>query len=183
MNYKSKLLISQPASHSDFFKQSVILIAEHDDGHGAWGVMLNRPLQKVKLKSVLEQVRVTYSNKDISCYLGGPVEQNAIHLVHTNDVQMPNSHIINSNISVTSSVDLFNLIEQGEGPKQWICTLGMSTWAPGQLEGEMGGQHPWTPTHKWLTADCPTTILDTEPKMLWKQSVAASVKEATANLF
>ena len=181
MNYTNKLLASQPTTNSDFFKESVILIVEHGQ-KGAWGLQINKPTDTLKVKEVVRDIGVSLDS-DKNCYMGGPVEQQALHLVHSADCVMTNSIPINDDINITSNQTMFNEIQAGRGPSTWFCTLGMCTWAPGQLEGEMGGEHPWTPQHKWLMTDIPKDLLTYNPRLLWKQVVNNCIKEATANFF
>ena len=182
MNYTGKLLMAQPSSKSDFFKESVVMIVDHKDDHGAWGLQINRQLKAFSINKILVEKDIQLE-EDRPIYLAGPVEQAAIHLIHTGDCVMSNTVHINSDLCVTSNVTMFREIVAGRGPKKWICTLGMSTWAPEQLEGEMSGRHPWTPEHKWLVTDTPNELLDINHKHMWKHFVNVCVKEATATLF
>jgi putative transcriptional regulator len=181
MNYTGKLLASQPTTQSDFFKESVILIVDHSE-KGAWGLQINKRTDTLRVNEVVKDIGVSIDSEEL-CYIGGPVEQQALHLVHSSDCVMSNSIPVNDEINITSNGTMFAELQSGRGPKDWICTLGMCTWAPEQLDGEMSGQHPWTPQHRWLVTDPPKDLLNINPKLLWKQVVKSCVEEATANMW
>jgi len=181
MDMTGRLLVSQPTSKSEFFKESVILLVQHDE-RGAWGIQINKPLDTLSIKDVITDPEVGITN-DTKCYLGGPVEQQAIHLLHSSDCVMSNSLPITDTLTITSNATMFKEMEMGRGPSKWICTLGMCTWAPGQLDGEMRGEHPWTPQHQWLDTAIPKDLLDRNPRMLWKECVKTCVENATSTFF
>lgn len=182
MNYTNKLLASQPTSRSEFFKESVILVIEDSPKTGTWGLQLNKQTDTLKVNTVVSEIGV-HIDTDKNCFIGGPVEPNALHIVHSSDCIMSNTIPINDNLNVTSNQSLFEELQRSRGPSDWIITLGMCTWAPHQLAGEMSGEHPWTPQHKWLVTDCPKDVLNINPKLLWKQIVKTCVEEATASMF
>jgi len=175
-----KLLIAQPQCQSDFFKETVILTVDHHSD-GAWGLVLNRPLKTIKVKDIARSVDVNYEGEE-TAYMGGPVEQRAIHILHTPDVMCHNTIAINRGVAVTSSVEMLHKIAREEGPAKWRCVMGISGWTGGQLDGEMSGTPPWTTHHKWLTLNCFDHLFDYKIDMLWKTCVKLSIEEATKGI-
>jgi putative transcriptional regulator len=73
---KTKLLIAQPFLQDKHFERSVILICEHEN-QGTFGFILTRPTNL----AVSEVIEV--SSFDQILHIGGPVEQNTLHFIHT----------------------------------------------------------------------------------------------------
>jgi len=181
MNYTSKLLIAQPTGFSEYFERAVILICEHT-AQGAWGLVLNKSAKPVTVKGISKAVGVEI-NVDREAYLGGPVETNSIHVVHSPDVKVHNTMQITPHVCVTSSVELMGMIGNNKGPEYWRLTCGMSCWSSGQLEGEMSGEKPWRPEHRWLTLDSPDHLLEINPMALWSECVKLTVADTTSKYF
>lgn len=177
-----KLLIAQPNAQSSFFSQSVVLVVQHTDQQGAWGLVINKPSMVADVQQVCEAFDLK-TNLRTEAYVGGPVHNNNVHIIHTGDVIQDNSIQINKNIWVTSSISLLDDIVQDRGPHRWRLCLGTSSWTPGQLEGEQSGTHPWTPQHKWLTMPVPLDIMEKPVQSLWKDSVLESVKQSVDTFF
>jgi len=72
------LLISAPMMQDPNFRRSVVLLCEHNDREGTFGLILNRELD-VSLGDVLDEY-VTY---DPPLYMGGPVQRETLHYLHT----------------------------------------------------------------------------------------------------
>ena len=181
-NFAGKLLIAQPNANSTFFEKTVILVCGHDQSKGAWGVIVNKP-SPVPLRMVSESVSLDIDMGDSNAFVGGPVDPHSINILHTSEVEFPNTLAVTPHLSVTSSLDLMELIGHGRGPVNWRCMLGISGWGPGQLEGEMSGEHPWTKEHKWLVMDAPKNLLSRSLPGLWQGCISESVGNITSKFF
>jgi len=179
---QGQLLVAQPSANSSFFSQTVIMVAEHTITNGAWGLVINRPSMVADVRAVAEAFDIPATLKD-QAYVGGPVHGSNVYFIHTGDCIESNSIQITNNIWITSSVNILNEVAQGRGPHRWRMCLGTSTWAPGQLEGEQSGEHPWTPQHRWLTLPTTNDILEKPVQSLWKDSVTASIKNSVDSFF
>lgn len=71
------LLLSEPFLPDPNFSRTVILITEHNP-LGSIGFVLNQPT-KVSLNEAIEN----FPKFDATIYLGGPVETNSLHFLHT----------------------------------------------------------------------------------------------------
>lgn len=183
-DFRGQLLIAQPKCNSDFFKESVILMVEHNE-YGAWGLQINKPLETINTSTVAKTLELhlddTHSKE---VFLGGPVETTSIHLLHTPDCVMSNTISINEGLCVTSNSTMIREIQAGRGPSKWRMIMGVCGWDSSQLEGEMSGQHPWTKEHRWLTLPAPSRyLLDLDVKFMWKGMVTQCIEQATANFF
>ena len=74
---KGRLLISEPSMEDSNFFRSVILLAVHNE-HESVGFVLNQPT-KIKVHQLIEN----FPKSNFPIYIGGPVERNSLHYVHT----------------------------------------------------------------------------------------------------
>ena len=71
------ILISEPSLRDFFFRQSVILLAEHNE-EGTFGLIINKPIE-VKLKEIIKG----FPAYKLPVYLGGPVKTDSLYYLHT----------------------------------------------------------------------------------------------------
>ena len=74
---KGRLLISEPSMEDENFFRSVILLAVHNEKESV-GFVLNQPT-KIKVHHLIEH----FPKSDFPIYIGGPVERNSLHYIHT----------------------------------------------------------------------------------------------------
>jgi len=178
---QGKVLISQPTTNSPFFNESVILVCEHH-AKGAWGLVVNKQHPSLDLKTVSQGIDCgIYANEYV--FQGGPVAQEGLHFIHTPDCTVGDTFSVTPGLCVTSSEAMLREIGENRGPSNWRLCVGVSTWQAGQLEGEMGGEPPWTPQHKWLYTTCPMNLLEIPIPTLWQSATSESISESVKNLF
>jgi putative transcriptional regulator len=153
-NLTGHILVAQPKGLESIFSKSVILVAKHG-ADGAWGVMVNKSTPKVTLDAVMSSTGISYTNPE-PIYVGGPVEHNRVHVVHSLDWHVASTVMVTPEIGITSELSVMTAIAGGVGPKLYRACIGVSAWAAGQLEGEYKGLPPWKLEHRWL--DAPATI-------------------------
>jgi putative transcriptional regulator len=176
-----QILIAPPAQKDEFWNSTVIYIYEKTP-HGTAGLVVNKPSDK-HVRDLADHHKVVYGGND-ALYIGGPVKNSAIVLLHTNDWHCSNTFQITDRASISSDKSMISRIADGDTPHRWKMFLGMSVWAPGQLEAEIEGTEPWTKRNSWLIAPANNSILfDNEPERAWKRSITLAVKEATGSLF
>ncbi len=136
-----QLLVSLPSMTGDYFKKTVILLIEHNLD-GAFGLVVNRPIQS-NLGELLRKQEEFDLEEDFQLEVPlletGPVEQNRLFFLHSNERKLNNSLAINSKVSLSTSINLLYAINKQEGPKDIIAGLGYAGWSPGQLENEIKG--------------------------------------------
>ena len=144
---KNYFLIATKKMRDPRFKNTVIIMLENDE-KGAWGLVINKPLSSIPLGSLIYKSRdVTNKQKElynvkIPVYWGGPVNENKILILHSKEYK--NESTINfKNISISSDYNILFEIADNKGPKKNLVLLGISSWAEGQLEGEME-REDWT---------------------------------------
>lgn len=180
-----RLLVASPELTGPTFNQTIIYMIHHDET-GAYGVVINAPMGEVPLDRLLEQFTpeapgdqpsedAPKSNADeaavLKVYFGGPVRRQAASLLHSSDVMLPDSELIDDGIAFTRDPELLRLIAKGEGPKDSIFTLGYAGWAPGQLEGELQRGSWYVIT--WSKA----MIFDPDVETKWDRAVAQGAPE------
>jgi len=135
---KGKVLISEPFLRDEYFKRSIVLLAEYGN-EGALGFVLNKPVNMAVSKLVKD-----FPEADIPVYLGGPVSTNTLHYIHTLGDLLPGSKSIFSEIYWGGDFErLKKLIEQGVATRNNLrFFIGYSGWDAGQLERELS-ENSW----------------------------------------
>lgn len=161
---EGNLLIATPLLNGSCFEKSVIYVCLHNEG-GAMGILVNHVLDNLKCFDIFSQLdirpsEITHGNAPV--YFGGPTESAKGFILHTNDYSNHGTHILNRNISLTSTIDILKDIAAGNGPQKKIFALGCSGWAPGQIEKEIKA-------NSWLTASANEEIIfDTHNEDKWQ---------------
>jgi len=163
---QSQLLIAMPGMNDPYFDHTVTLICQHNED-GCFGLTINRPIQ-VTLEELFEQLEIATENptvKGVHALRGGPVQAEQGFVIHDKSKQWENTIAINDDIAVTASRDILYDIAKGEGPENFLLTLGCASWAPGQMEAEIIN-------NSWLNCDVDTGILFNTPfEKRWDNAV------------
>ena len=107
-------------------------------------LIINRKLE-LKLKELFKGLEVNGTYKlDNKVYLGGPVSPGAIFILHSPEKSWKDTLKVSDEIFMTTSPDAIKDIAKGEGPQDFIITLGYTGWGPGQLNDEIS-------ENAWLT--------------------------------
>jgi putative transcriptional regulator len=175
------LLIAPPNMPDPRFKQSVILITQHGI-NGTQGLCLNRPAPNT-VNTLIEPLGHKLED-DQQIYWGGPVATTTLWLLHENTWTSENTMEVNDDWALTSSLQMFDQITV-DPPRQQRYCIGLSSWAPGQLEAEIVGQQPWHREASWLVAHspAPADLFQIPTRDLWAFCCEISAKEAVANWF
>lgn len=161
-------LIAMPSLEDQGFAHTVIYMCEHNE-YGAIGIVINRPISMM-LGEIFQQMNISCTDTAINqtpVLAGGPIDQERGFIFHKPSKHKWRSTInLSSDIAITTSKDILEAIAGGEGPKQFLISLGYAGWAPGQLESELK-------ENAWLTVKADKHILfDTPYESRWFESVA-----------
>lgn len=74
---RGQLLLSEPFMHDPNFSRKVILLCEHEEREGTYGLVLNEQTE-YSLSDALE-----IDDADHPVFRGGPVEQDTLHYLHS----------------------------------------------------------------------------------------------------
>lgn len=157
---RGDLLIAEPFMKDPNFGRSVVLICEHKEDEGSFGLVMNKQ-SMVTVDQVSDQLPF-----EIPLYVGGPVEQNTLHFIHKFD-------------DLEGAIPLKNGLFWGgdyEQIKEFLAIgritkencrffMGYSGWGSYQLKEEFEKQS-WIVSHGKLNS-----ILDIDPDELWNATL------------
>ncbi len=128
-----RILLSEPLSLDSVFFRSMVLLTEHNE-EGSIGYILNKPTP-YRLNQVLN---ANYSFNPI-IHLGGPVQTNTLHFIHTLGDKLPGSKKIIDGLYWNGDFEIVKLIvEENQLDDSKIrFFLGYSGWASKQLDDEL----------------------------------------------
>ena len=159
------LIAAKHLRDSNFFK-SVILMLEHNED-GAMGVVINHPMD-VSVSSALSK-HFEESKAGQSLLAGGPVEENALLILHNSlDYDQEHDPVV-PGVFVGTSPDVFEKVVesslQDDGSTsefQFRIYAGYSGWGEGQLEHEMS-------RGDWFSIPASANLVfDHEPYDVWE---------------
>lgn len=175
VNFQGKLLVAHP-NLTGFFARSLILVYQDDPQHGISGVILNKPT-KVNVKQIIEDRGFGYGGTEYM-YKGGPVNDQAILLTHTDEWYSSNTMQIGNGLAITSDNPMIEKIAMNNSPMQWRMSLGMAGWHLGQLQKEISNQNGW------LTCEASRAIVfDKDGERQWNTAVQACANQTIDSYF
>jgi putative transcriptional regulator len=156
---KGKVLIAEPFLNDTYFKRSVVFITEHNQ-EGSVGFVLNKPVD-LKVQDVIQN----FPFIDAGISIGGPVNTNTLHYIHTLGDLLPESINVLDNIYWGGDFEtLKQFISEGKIRRDQIrFFLGYSGWGLEQLENELK-------ENAWLVSDINSEmIMKGEQEGFWNQ--------------
>jgi|TARA_A100001388_G_scaffold176448_1_gene132038 putative transcriptional regulator len=164
-NFKGKLLVAKPHVMRDpFFQKSVVYIYEQQ-GEVVLGLILNKPTNMTTTD--VNKLRGTINSGAVApLYRGGPVSEQSLLMIHTDDWSSTNTLDAKNGLLVSSDELMLEKLAMENLPKCWRLMSGMSTWVIPQLQTEIY-------RHKaWLVIDPNKQIFfDTDGEEQWKASI------------
>ena len=159
-----------PGLADPMFEKSVSYICQHNE-EGAMGLTINHPTN-LSFADLLSQLGIPLVNENLASlpvYLGGPVETGHGFILHSSDTApWKQTMKINDEISLSSSKDILIAIANGEGPADFLITLGYAGWSGGQIEREME-------ENSWLNVPAEKDIIFSTPYEKRWESAAMSL--------
>ena len=175
------LLVAPPAQDDDFWAKSVIFLYEENPSNTI-GLIVNKPSDRT-LKELAEHHNIEYSGEEL-LYIGGPVNPNALVMLHTDDWACSNTMQVSDTFRISSDKSMLKRICAGDRPRRWKMFLGMSAWTSTQLEGELSGTPPWSKKKAWLTAPANEQIVfGKHADSAWKRGIDLAATQAVQNFF
>jgi putative transcriptional regulator len=168
--FNGKFLVAKSKLQDPNFRQTVVLLVQHDD-NGAFGLVVNRPVPV----------------KELPCpvYAGGPCETEGLFLLHghpewtepelaaDNDDQPAKEVAPGIFLGDSSCAEKIENLK-GDDPRVRMIA-GYAGWGPGQLEGELA-EGVWS-----LTAATGKLLFDVPAKQLWQHLKPPSIPEPSLN--
>ena len=155
---QGQLLIDGNNLAGSFFSRTVVLLCQHNK-EGAFGLVLNRSMDKTVGEMIVEDLPERIQDQDLS--IGGPVQGQAMSFLHSDDY-LPNANVI-PNLNLEHSIDelgnrkfIFAHI-----PGAHLCRV--LRLGAGQLEDEMK-------RNSWLTHSASIEhVFAIPPEQLWRE--------------
>ncbi|WP_338766830.1 YqgE/AlgH family protein [Bernardetia sp. ABR2-2B] len=148
-------LLAEPLLDDPNFDRTVILVCQHSE-EGSFGLVVNRQTE-ISVSEATDLLEI--ENK---LFVGGPVEQNTMHFLHTM-TELKESLIISEDIFWGGDFDnLQELALKGKITKQ-NCRffVGYSGWSELQLDAELEN-------NTWIISKVnPKIMFQHEPEQLW----------------
>lgn len=148
-----KFLVAMPGMDDPRFEDTILYVCGHDKS-GAMGLIVNKLVESISFKGLLEQLDIEVEGQvpHVPVYFGGSIEMGRGFVLHSNDYVLESSVAITDDVILTGTVDILTDIANGKGPKYCILALGYTGWSPGQLEDEIK-------KNGWLEIDADIDIL------------------------
>ena len=159
---KGRILISEPFLNDNYFRRSIVYLTEHNE-EGSLGFVLNKPLE-LKINEIVDD----FPESDFSISVGGPVNNNTVHYIHTMGERIPESIVVSEGIFWGGDFDrIKELISQGSiKPYELRFFLGYAGWSVDQLEGEME-------ENAWLVGNIsPRMVMQGVGSEFWSDTLA-----------
>jgi putative transcriptional regulator len=158
-----KFLIARPTIEIGFFTRSVVFVYQ-SAASGVSGFCLNKH-SSFWTRDLALQMGHDYPTGTDPVYLGGPVNERSVNLLHTDDFVSTNTLHTGVGIDVSSDLLMIEKIVTGNRPRYFKFVAGNSVWAPGQLEFEIQKQY-------WLVADLNLeTVFNLDGDKQWESAV------------
>ena len=163
---KGKFLLAIPGLPDPNFAQTVTCMCEHNES-GALGFIINKVHPLLTGRELFEDLKITCNNSvdKLEIYLGGPVQQSGVFVLHGPPFNWNESLKIADWLALSNSRDILEAIAQQKGPESFMIILGCAGWAPLQLDNEMYDA-------AWLS--CPVTeeiLFSTETQFKYEKAM------------
>ena len=161
------LLLSMPQMLDQNFARTVVLLCQHND-HGAFGLVMNRPLVTSGRVTVNLDPPVS-TDRELEVWIGGPVEPERSWILIGHDVEGEGDDVqgmrIVEGLHLSTSPDLLRRLLAPIPPPDTRLIVGYSGWSPGQLEAELEAS-------AWLIGEVDRDLIfNTPPEAMWETAI------------
>ena len=178
MQLEDNFLVSLPTLTGGAFSESVIYIKSHT-GDGASGWIVNKQLDDKIAQRLRRGMGLT---KDLPLYYGGPIDVNNACVIHSDDLVLPNSKRLNSELYCTADKSIINVMNIGQFPEYWRVIVGKSSWAPGQIESEILGSRT-NGVSSWTNVTYSKKLMwNTLPSNQWQTAIELGAEQMTSSI-
>jgi len=159
--HSGQILLAEPFMTDPNFRRSAILLCEHGED-GSVGFIMNKPLDMK-----VDELIASFPEFDSTVLLGGPVQTDTIHYLHTKGDLLEGSREVAEGVYWGGDFEKLkflitsNLIK----PRDIRFFVGYSGWSERQLDDEMG-------LGSWVIAEMhPNYLFKTRPKKVWRKAM------------
>ena len=139
-NLTDKILIASPYTmEGNIFYQSVVYVVHHSS-EGSIGFIINRLVNNTPLNNLLKKtdLNLNFNLLNSGIHIGGPVEVERGFFLHS--IEYDKNLLFkleNSNLAVSSNLEILKDITNGNGPEFNMFAIGYTAWSSGQIEFEI----------------------------------------------
>ena len=183
MSRAGKILIAHPNLPStDPFYKSVVYVFE-DGPDGTQGIILNKPSEFL-VSDYFKSKGVHIPVQKETIRFGGPIKTNLIVMLHSDEWYSQSTAYHMSGVALSCDDFMLQKLAIQDYPKCFRMFVGLAGWAPGQLDAELSGKHPYTSENSWLIADADLNIIfEHDTQRQWEKAVQRSSQEMINSFF
>lgn len=175
MDLKGKCLIARPSITDPLFRKTVVLIYEQFPEYTT-GLILNKRTPSLEVKDILSN-RGYDSVESDPIYIGGPVNQKAISLLHSSNWYSSNTMPVNDQINISSDDLMMFKFVNGDVPDNFRFFLGNSVWHSQQLIGEIDNNY-------WLVNSLDIDdIFNYDGREMWDLAIETTARDVMDKFF
>jgi putative transcriptional regulator len=168
------MLLSMPHLLDPNFNRTVVLLCNHSEEKGAFGLVVNRPL--VTTSAVVVELRTesevpahegSSSPRELQVWIGGPVDPHRSWILVGRELDDEGRSGIRvcDGVHLSTSPDLLHQLLGPTPPLETRLIVGHARWAPGQLEKELEAC-------AWLICDVDRELIfTTKPDRMWDAAI------------
>ncbi|MGZ8363678.1 MAG: YqgE/AlgH family protein [Caulobacteraceae bacterium] len=150
-----QILIAMPGIGDPRFERAILHVCSHTP-EGAMAIALNKPVEGMSTGEVLEKLgfHPHAQGLDQPILVGGPVEPQRGHVLHTDDYAAQGATVIvGEGFALTSTKEVLDAMsDESRRPRRAILVLGYAGWDAEQLEHELV-------ENVWLTCEADEDLL------------------------
>ncbi len=147
------LLLASPAMRDPNFARSVVFMAAHNTKDGAFGYILNRPLEQRVADLLPDQDLGALG--DVPVFVGGPVATDKLSFAALHWNKRRRTLRCQTHLSVADALHALSMGHEVRG------FVGYSGWSGGQLESELE-------LRSWITTTAKPLVLTLDqPTQMW----------------
>jgi putative transcriptional regulator len=145
------------------FAHAVVLILQHDE-NGTVGVMLNRPTNLVPA-TLFPELAQDLGGYEGKLFRGGPVAPTRLLYIVRGlaAATVTGPEVLDKVFLSIEDAALPDMVRLADGTRELRLYAGHATWAPGQLQAEIGAGG-WQ-----VLLGTPELVFDEDPGSLWKK--------------
>ncbi|WHA06573.1 YqgE/AlgH family protein [Candidatus Megaera polyxenophila] len=152
----------------NIFHQSIVYVVHHGD-QGAVGFLVNRLVKNPPVNNLFKKAefKLDLNLLNLKIHIGGPLELERGFFLHSAEY---NKNLLfkleNSELAVSSNIEILKDITSGSGPKHSMFAIGYTGWGVGQLEFEIQN-------NLWLISEPDyDLIFGNDPTTKWPNALA-----------
>ena len=155
---RGRVLIAEPFMGDYYFGRSVVLLIDHQEDDGTFGVVMNK-ISGAMLNDIVKDFPVF----EAPVYIGGPVQTDSLFYMHTLGHEIPESEEVlpglfwGGDLSALQEMMTLKLLNKN----QIRFFLGYSGWEAKQLSSELK-------RNSWVVSEANTaSLLKTKSHLMW----------------